>query len=442
MGTSCVARSERNLIKEAFLLMIVKKMIRRLKENGLKATLVHYFNIIATFFINRIRSFAENAKFFLPIKNYIVFECESDMDDNPRAVYEYMVENNYNKKYKFIWLVKNVPFCRQNYAQKNVVFISRSDPSAKNQFKLNYYLSTAKIFVFSHPSWFNKRNKKQIIINTTHGTPFKGKTASSNLGDSFDYTLVASEYTKPWFVKILNCDEKQAFVCSHPRNDFLFNNEKEQILTQLFNWKSDEKVIMCMPTFKQSKYMHDCDAADPYSLTVVDNKNELIQLNKKLNDSKIHMIVKLHPLQSTDDLKLTGLSNIHYIQNSELFEKKIILYKLLGCCDALITDFSSVLFDYLELDRPIGFFTKYFDQYNRGYIMDNPKDYYVGESIDNFDALIEFVDNLKGNIDNYKEKRAQINSLVNRSEESSRCEAFVKNMFELRNVYLDSLSEE
>ena len=109
---------------------------------------------------------------------------------------------------------------------------------------------------------------------------------------------------------------------------------------------------------------------------------------------------------------------------------------------ALMTDFSSVLFDYLELNRPIGFFTKYFDQYNRGYIMDNPKDYYVGESICTFDSLIEFIDNLNGNIDNYKEKRSQINSLVNRTEEASRCEVFVKNMFELRKVYLDSLSEE
>lgn len=422
--------------------MIIKKLIRRIKENGLKATLVHYYNLIATLFINNTRKFAKNAKFFLPLRNYIVFECESDMDDNPRAVYEYMIKNNYNKKYKLVWLVKNVDFCKKNYSQKNVVFISRLDSSARNQFVLNYYLSTAKWFIFSHPYWFNKKNKKQIIINTTHGTPFKGKTASSNLGNTFDYTLTASEYTKPWFVKILNCDEKQAFVCSHPRNDFLFDADKNIILNQLFNWNPDEKVIMCMPTFKQSKFMHDCDADDPYSLTVVETENELYKLNNKLYNNKIHLIVKLHPLQSTDVLKIQNLSNIHYIQNEELFRKKIILYKLLGYCDALITDFSSVLFDYLELNRPIGFFTKYFDQYNRGYIMDNPKDYYVGESIDTFENLLNFIDNLSNNIDNFKTERQQIHSVVNNQNENNRCESFVKIMFELRKKYLNNLSEE
>ncbi len=78
--------------------MIVKKMIRRFKENGIRATIVHYYNIVASFFINRIRSSAKNVKFFLPLKNYILFECESDMDDNPRAVYEYMVESNFTSQ--------------------------------------------------------------------------------------------------------------------------------------------------------------------------------------------------------------------------------------------------------------------------------------------------------------------------------------------------------
>ena len=89
-------------------------------------------------------------------------ESEGDFTDNIRAFYDFMLDNQYNRQYKLIWIVHEP----QKYtAPSNVVFISRYHLI---NFKADYYTTVAKFFLFSHPYWFKKRRKEQIVINTTH----------------------------------------------------------------------------------------------------------------------------------------------------------------------------------------------------------------------------------------------------------------------------------
>ena len=368
----------------------------------------------------------------LPLRNIIVFECESDMDDNPRAIYEYMLNEKKYRKYRFVWIVKNLEYCQKHYNNERTVFISRFDDTRKNKFLFEYYLSVARYFLFSHPYWFKKRHSAQIVIHTTHGTPFKGCDKNGYVPvDTYDFVLCASEYTKNWFLKILNCPSEKAFICPHPRIDLFNGNKREEAFAKLFECSPTDKFIICMPTFKQSCHREDCSGIDEYSLSVVENESEFKSLNDFLKANNIHLIVKLHPLQVTDNLKFNNTTNIHYIQNKELFEKKIQLYNLIGCCDAMITDFSSVMFDYFVLNRPIAFFTNFFDQYNRGYIMDNPKDYLCGEKINNYNDLMSFLTNFHNNNDVFYEQRNHINSLVNNPLPNNCCKQFVDRMFRL-----------
>lgn len=406
----------------------IKKVFNRTKTEGICNTTKHYINLLLTY----LYLFALKIIEKFPLRNTIVFECESDMDDNPRAIYEYMVKAKLYRKYRLVWIVKNLEFCRENYPNKNTVFVSRISEKKSEILRFNYYMSTGKYFLFSHPYWFVKKKKEQIVVHTTHGTPFKDTPNNTGVENTFDYELSATKFTQPWILKVLNCTADRSFICDHPRNDFMFSVNKADVIPKLFNWQSDEKVIMCMPTFKQSKFMHDCDVIDKFSLTVVEAENELIELNNMLNEYKIHLIVKLHPLQSTDVLSMLDLSNIHYIQNAELFNKKILLYNLLGCCDALITDFSSVFFDYIQLDRQIAFFTKYFDEYNRGYVMDNPKDYLVGENINTYADLINFIKNVNDDNDTFKAERHNLNDLLHKETAHNRCKKFTEILFNLK----------
>lgn len=407
---------------------IITKFLSRLKNDGLKSTVNHYIcdikNIIF-FLLNKLVK-------HLPLRNTIVFECESDMDDNPRAIYEYMVKNEKYRKYKLVWVVNNLEFCKKNYAHDNTVFISRLDYSPKDNLRFNYYTSTAKYCLFSHPHWFKKANKKQIIIHTTHGTPLKNAEKIAPVSsDSYDFLLCASEYTKNWFLSFNKCPAEKSFICPHPRLDLLNIENKHDILSKLFECSPTDKIIICMPTFKQSCRVMDCDVFDKYSLSVVETDSEFETLNSFLKKNNIHLIVKLHPLQVTDNLKINNATNIHYIQNKELFEKKIQLYNLIGCCDAMMTDFSSVMFDYFVLNRPIAFFTNFFDQYNRGYIMDNPKDYLCGEKINNYSDMMTFLTNFVEGNDVFYEQRNHINALINNPTPNNCCEQFVKTMFQL-----------
>ncbi len=408
---------------------VITNFFKRLKGDGLKSTLSHYIHV----FKNIVCLLLNKLVKYIPLKNSIVFECESDMDDNPRAIYEYLVKEKRFRKYRFIWVVKDVEFCKKNYANTNTIFVNRFDDSPKGKLKFNYYLSTAKYLLFSHPHWFKKIHKKQTIIHTTHGTPFKNSEKEVFLSsDTYDFVLCASEYTREWFLKILNCPAEKSFISPHPRIDLLINQSKQAVLSKLITYNPQDKVIICMPTFKQSCRLMDCDVIDEYSLSVIKNEKEFEKLNDFLSENNIQLIVKLHPLQVTDNLKLNNASNIHYIQNKELFEKKIQLYNLIGCSDAMITDFSSVMFDYILLDRPIAFFTNFFEEYNRGYIMDNPKDYLCGEKINNYDDLMTFLVNFVNGNDVFHEQRNHVNKLINNPLPDNCCKKFVEKMFKLK----------
>ncbi len=407
----------------------VKRFFKSLKNDGLKETFILSNEFIFYLLLRFIQKF--------PLRNTIVFECESDMDDNPRAIYEYMIKEKMYRKYRLVWIVRNVDFCKENYANENTVFISRFDKTKKNQLVLNYYLSTAKWFIFSHPYWFKKSKKSQVVINTGHGCPLKSCKNENFDHTVFDYLLVTSEsiavpYAMAWSAPLEKC-----FSCNgYPKDDFLFSANKKNLLNKLFNFKDTEKIIMCMPTYKQSIRLQDSKINDPYVLSVISNNEELENLNTLLSKNKIHLIIKLHPLQLVDKLKLSNMTNIHYIQNSELFEKKILLYELLGVCDALLTDFSSVFYDYVILDKPIGFILNRLDDYTRGYAFDNPLEYMPGEKIYTYDELINFINNFINGKDSFSSKRNEICKYANGDYKGNCSEKFVNIM--LNNNYKEN----
>lgn len=183
-----------------------------------------------------------------------------------------------------------------------------------------------------------------------------------------------------------------------------------------------------MPTYRKSTIYTDSSAEDKYALGVIQSNAEFFRLNEFLKMHKLHIIVKPHPLQLLDGQFLTSVSNIHYIVNEQLFKKQILLYELIGCCDALLTDFSSVFFDYLVLNRPVAFFMNDFEKYDRGFIMDNPFDYMPGEKIYHLNDLYLFLQNVVRESDQYHEERTRVNGLVNFSDRPDNAQCFVQYM--------------
>lgn len=401
-------------------MQILEKIKKRYKNDGFKAGMLHFASYLIIPFkklLNIFTTFIINQEKKLSIKDMIVLECESDMDDNPRAIYECLLKKGWNKSHKIIWLVQDVKHCRILYKEKNVIFINRFNNSNLNKLKLTYYLSRARWFVFSHPYWFYKYKKEQIVINTDHGSTINKKTEKGKVLNRakccFDWILVPTEFSKEATYNFWPCQYEQMFLCGRPANDFLFKSEFVNIKSIVPNYVNGDKIIICMPTYKESSSSNDNNLEEKYLIDVVQNKDQMNELNSFLNKTRVHFILKAHPMQITSKIQSQDYSNIHYIFNKDLLFNRIILYELIGCSDALITDLSSVYIDYLMLNRPLGFFMYSVKNYSRGFNIDNFEEYLPGEKIYSLDDLIRFVKNVCCNNDAYEDERMRINGILN-----------------------------
>ena len=118
--------------------------------------------------------------------------------------------------------------------------------------------------------------------------------------------------------------------------------------------KNGGRTLFYMPTFRDEGY-------DPFSCGAV-NLAALSRLAERM-DARI--VLKLHPYINTGFAKLP--------ERVCEVDSKSDIYPLMAQCDALLTDYSSIYFDYLLLDRPLLFYPFDFERYttsNRALLFD------------------------------------------------------------------------
>jgi CDP-glycerol glycerophosphotransferase (TagB/SpsB family) len=405
----------------------LKKIKKRYKYNGfINGTKYYFFCLVGSIHIifSGFLDIISNAVFFvekhLPIKENIVFECESDFADNPRVFYEYIKnKTDFLNKHKAIWLVNKVDYCNEHFGTKNVLFFNRNNSKLVNRIKLNYFLGTSKWFIFSHPYWFTNWREKQIVINVSHGiSQMKGISVTSI--KAFDYAICTCSYTAPFIAMSFNCDPRIIIGLGVPRIDDLFC--KDIVVDRLIPNYIDQKIILSMETFKQAKNFKDSESLDAFSINVIHRIDELLDLDHFLQRENCFLIVKIHPLQDVSLLKQMNLTNIFYFTNDDLLYADIRINQLLTNADILLTDYSSVFYDYLFVNRPIGFMVSDIEKYSRGFVYDNPLDEMPGEKIHQLDELKCFItESLKGK-DSFIDERKRILEKVIHYKDENNCE--------------------
>ena len=103
-------------------------------------------------------------------------------------------------------------------------------------------------------------------------------------------------------------------------------------------------------------------------------ERQALELNEMLKLRNAKLIVKIHPLQKLSG-EMKKYSYIEFVTQEQLNKSEMTVYSLLRAADALITDYSSVYFDFMMLDRPIGFTVDDIEEYkkNRGFASKNFK---------------------------------------------------------------------
>lgn len=288
-----------------------------------------------------------------------------DISDSP---YSIMMELLKRKKYKIYVATdelckdKNKEFIKKNKLKVKLVVIR-----SKKYYKL---LATAKYLVnnVSFPKCLITRDE-QIHINTWHGTPLKtlgknmkkGIESMSNIQHNFlqcDYLLFPNRYTKDCMMEDYNLNQlytNKTIVSGYPRNTIFCDEEKGKETKKLLGLE-DKEVYIYMPTWR---------GVNSYgAMRTTAIKEILEQFDENLNDNQC-MFVNLHP-NVGEDIDYSAFKHI------DKLPVDVAKYEFINCSDALITDYSSIFFDYSITKKPIVLFMYDYDEYmeDRGMYID------------------------------------------------------------------------
>lgn len=308
----------------------------------------------------------------LPKKeNIIVFESflGKQYSCNPRAIYEELKKQDRN--FTYYWSIDHR--FKKHFEEHGVRTIHRFT------FKWFIVMMRAKYWVFNSrlPKWIPKP-AETVYLQTWHGTPLKklaldmdevympGTTTEMykknfiTEAKRWNFLVAPNEYSAEIFQKAFDF-ERTMLKTGYPRNDYLFHYTREDVndIKQRLNIPEGKKVILYAPTWRDNEYHF----IGKYKFTV---QMDMEAMKEQLGGDYF-MIFRLHYLVS-DHLDLNGYED--FAVDASRYEDIRDLYI---ASDMLITDYSSVMFDYGVLKRPMIFYVYDIESYRdmlRGFYFD------------------------------------------------------------------------
>lgn len=371
--------------------------------------------------------------------------------DNPKYLYLYMSQHKDKLKIRPIWI---------SHDREIVKFLN------KNGYEAYYYNSLkgillalrGKVYLFDNYSkdinfW---QSGGALKINMWHGIPLK-KIQADNIFDKFrhpknkwekfknfprnlsdekpnHYVLATSKFLNSIFSSAFNTDN--VLIAGYPRNDVLIGNKRKHInIKNLLNLEEkkavgkikkflktgcNNKMALYMPTFRESELKF---------FDVVD----IHEFQKFLESNNILFCIKLHPKSKLREYFAKIQSD-----NILVIDADADPYIFLSLSDTLITDYSSIYFDYLLLDKPIIFFNYDLEEY-----LSNSREMYFvydeftpGEKISDQSGLEQAICNafaFEGSSDNYKLFRDKISEKVFDSRNKMSCPILINKIIHVLN---------
>lgn len=344
---------------------------------------------------------------FLPLQRILVFESHPDFSDNSLALFTELRRRGVNKRYKMYWIRTFHTDERpgERIAQK-VDTIQKEPKTFWEALKRAYILNCCHCIIDCN-SFIYKRRKKQVRIHLGHGMPIKIDLEYSRKFGDCDKYMVLSEFWKELYRKEIHVPEHCLCASGYPRNDVLVHRREN--VAWLASVRSFRKVVVWMPTYRQHR-LHVDQAMEnhyPYGMPAVHNRDQLECLHDLLKRKEVLLLFRPHPVQELSVFEQQEFSHIRIANDGYLDEFGMTLYELLGNSDALITDYSSVYFDYLLTDRPIALTIADIDTYFQYFTPAFPdyKAYIKGFYVETFEELLAFLAQTAAGEDPCREER-------------------------------------
>ena len=296
--------------------------------------------------------------------------------DNPRYLFEYMCDDKRFADYHFVWAFKT-PFNMDG--AETVKF---------NSIKYFYWLCKAKYWIFNSkmaPYYYKKSS--QVYLQTWHGTPLKrlGHDIEDNGStyyrshqsyaqmvkgydsdrEHWDYLVSPNAFSTQAFSSAFSMPQENILELGYPRVDPLVNGNQAVVaeLKKQLGIPAEKKVILYAPTWRDNSFEM---SGYTFKLQV-----DFYKWQSYLGDDYV-VLFKPHYLISNNYQVPADLNDFVFLMNANADINAAYLVS-----DILVTDYSSVFFDYAVLERPIYFYMYDFDEYEhelRGFYLNVPQD--------------------------------------------------------------------
>lgn len=353
---------------------------------------------------------------------------------SPKAIYEKMLEMPEFNNYKFVWAFKE-PNKHEVKQDKRTKVISTSSKEYLKYWAISKYWIVNSII----PEYITKK-KGQIYVQCWHGTPLKKlrydievtgavlntieEIRKRNDIDAkrFDFFLSPSKYCTEKFTSAFNLKalgkENIIIEKGYPRNDFLFNKTNEDIIKikKKLGIPDDKKVLLYFPTFRDNQ--HTSGMGYTYKLEL-----DLDRFREKFQNDYVMLFSPHYFIANTIDLKKYEGFIINVARYDEINELYLV-------SDVIMTDYSSVFFDFANLKKPMLFYMYDYELY-QGQL----RDFYIsldelpGPIAKNQDEVEYYLSNIDIEKEKYKEKYIAFNKKYNYLDDGQASERVIKEIF-------------
>ena len=213
------------------------------------------------------------------------------------------------------------------------------------------------------------------------------------LRTNLSYVLSTSPVFNEYIAKHAGVRKNKIITNSYPRYDPLFNGEYEKI-----NFNNDAKKVLYAPTWRHYASIKFFPFSD----------FNIEKLQTFLINNNIIIYIRVHPrFEEQINIDFSKYSNIQLFSGKEYPD----INEYMANFDALITDYSSIFYDFMILDRPIFYFAYDLAEYekNVGFAVEYAK-YAIGYHPKSFNDFCEDLLDAFSN-DKYRINRERISEI-------------------------------
>ena len=345
---------------------------------------------------NAVINYAKNIFKKMPVRsNWVLFESHmgKQYSDSPKYIYEEMLREN--KKYKYIWSLEQ---------PESVEVPGPAIKVKKHSLKHYYYLVRSKFWIDNQGiAHLTKKKKGQVYVQTWHGTPLKkmgydqktlpGEAELKRLKvqtNAWDYFVSPNPYSTEIFRRAFRYPG-DIIESGYPRNDILRHQPQDVIqkVRDQLQIDAGKKVVLYAPTFRDWN-------PNSFQRTLEDIQT----LSQQVDEDSI-VLLRLHYLLSNMISQHNMPTNIVNVSNYQDIQELYLI------SDMLITDYSSVMFDFALLKRPIILYSYDLEEYvsRRGTYFDL-EEKAPGPICRSIDEVIQFI-NHPETLDDYQQELAR-----------------------------------